>query len=286
MTIGPDHRVGAMSIARIGEIEASFPAATLIPGWTAEAANLGQTPDEAASGQLGLSVHSWLVRSGNRVILVDAGVGNGKTRRQALFNGLSTPFLTRLAEAGVAPIDVTDILLTHLHTDHVGWLTTLRDGRWIPTFSNARTLMPKAGWDWFVTGEGRTQPNRDMVLDSVLPVVEAGQVAFVPPEGGEALAGFRYHPTPGHSLDHMSIILESAGERAIFAGDVLHHPVQVARPELNSMFCADPAQARRSRLWALGTAAQDGLTWFSSHCPAPSVGVIRASTEGYRWEGI
>ncbi len=275
MTIDRHHAIGEATVTRVAEITAALPAATLFPGWAGQ---------EAASHTLEISVHSWLVRHRDRVILVDTGVGNGKARGSAMFNDLHTPFLDRLAAAGVVPAEVTDVLLTHLHTDHVGWNTVEHDGRWVPTFPNARTVLPRAGYDWFATGPGRDAPNRDMFLDSVVPVVEAGNVLFVPPEGGEVLDGWSYHPTPGHSVDHMSIILQSAGARAMFAGDVMHHPVQVAHPELSSMFCADPARGRLSREWALNEAAKDGMPWFSSHNCAPSAGrVDLAEGGGYRW---
>ncbi len=275
MNTAQSHGIGDATVVGITEITAALPAATLYPGWTGR---------EAATDTLEISVHSWLVRDRGRVILVDAGVGNGKSRSFPMFNDLHTPFLERLAAAGVRPADVTHVLLTHLHTDHVGWNTVLRDGRWVPTFPNARTILPRAGWDWFTTGPGRDKPNRDMFADSVVPVVEAGNVQFVPPDGGAVLDGWRYHPTPGHSVDHMSIILHSAGARAFFAGDVVHHPVQVAHPELSSMFCADPARGRQSRDWALAEAAKDGMTWFSSHACAPSAGRIEPVADGgYRW---
>lgn len=197
------------------------------------------------------------MKTGRHTVLVDTGIGNGKLRASRSFDRLDTPWLARLAAAGVAPGDVTDVLLTHLHTDHVGWNTRrAADGRWVPTFPNACYVFPRAGRDLFEGPGGWARPNFDMYADSVLPVIEAGQADLVGAEGGEVLDGFVYHPTPGHSPDHMSIAFRSAGEGALFAGDVVHHPVQVRRPSWNSVFCADAAQARASRLWGLDHASE------------------------------
>ncbi|UIN36846.1 MBL fold metallo-hydrolase [Methylobacterium oryzae] len=280
------YRVGDASVTKIPEIIADFPAGKLLPGY--EPAALPPHRDGSRTlggdgGHLPLSIHSWLVRVGAMTVLVDSGVGNGKHRASTLFDRLDTPWLDRLAAAGARPDDVTHVLLTHLHTDHVGWNTVPGPDGWVPTFPNARTLMPRLGYELFTAPGGRSRPNHDMFADSVLPVVEAGLAEFVPPEGGEVLSGFTYLPTPGHSRDHMSIIFRAEGREALFAGDVLHHPVQVARPDLSSMFCEAPEEARRSRGRMLDLAAERGLTWFSSHCAGSSAGTVTRDGERFAW---
>ncbi|ACL62444.1 beta-lactamase domain protein (plasmid) [Methylobacterium nodulans ORS 2060] len=280
------YRIGHATVTRISEITAEFPAGKLLPDYDPALERpdpVGSSPVDAAGGQLTVSVHSWLVRIGGLTVLVDAGIGNGKTRASKLFDHLDTPWLDRLATAGARPEDVTHVLLTHLHTDHVGWNTVPGDGGWVPTFPNARTLMPHRGYELFMSPEGRARPNHDMFADSVLPVVAAGRTEFVPPEGGESLADFTYVPTPGHSPDHMSILLRSDGREALFAGDVLHHPVQVARPDWCSMFCEAPEEARRSRLRMLDLAAERRLIWFSSHCAGTSAGTVARNGERFTW---
>ena len=280
------YRIGDASVTRIPEITADFPAGKLLPGYEPAApppVRDGYRPPAGDGGHLPLSIHSWLVRTGAMTVLVDAGVGNGKHRASTLFDGLDTPWLDRLAAAGARPEDVTHVLLTHLHTDHVGWNTVPGPGGWVPTFPNARTLMPRLGYDLFTEPAGRSRPNHDMFADSVLPVVEAGLAEFVPPEGGELVPGFTYLPTPGHSPDHMSILFRAEGQEALFAGDVLHHPVQVASPDLSSMFCETPEEARRSRVRMLDLAAERGLTWFSSHCAEPSTGTVTRDGQAYVW---
>jgi glyoxylase-like metal-dependent hydrolase (beta-lactamase superfamily II) len=289
MDVPATYRVGDAAVTRILDQNMTFPAAALLPDFDPASVAADQAwlvPDhmDAPREHLTVSAHSWLVRTGPYTVLVDTGIGNAKTRASPRFNQLDTPFLARLAAAGVEPEDVTHVLLTHIHTDHVGWNTRLQSGRWVPTFPNARYLVPRLGHDYFSARDGRTKSNYDMYADSVLPVIEAGQAEMIGPEGGEVLDGFTYHPTPGHSVDHMSILLRSNGEHALFAGDVLHHPVQVRRPDWNSVFCASPEQARLSRRWVLDQASGRQGLLFSSHFAGTSAGSVRREGSFYRWQ--
>jgi glyoxylase-like metal-dependent hydrolase (beta-lactamase superfamily II) len=190
--------IGSASVIKIPELEIAFPASTLLPDYDpGQALPLdGSRADDPGSQQLTVSIHSWLVRVGGQTVLVDAGVGNGKARAAKAFDQLDTPWLDRLAAAGVRPGDVTHVLLTHLHTDHVGWNTVPEPGGWRPTFPNARTLLPQRGYELFTAPDNRSRPNYDMFADSVLPVVQAGRVELVPSEVCEALPGFKFLPTP------------------------------------------------------------------------------------------
>ncbi len=273
------YRIGRAVVTKVHELSLAFPAAKLLPDW-------GAGGEAGRDAPLALDVHSWLVRVDGLTVLVDAGVGNGKRRATAAFDGLDTPWLARLAATGARPEDVTHVLLTHLHTDHVGWNTMPGQGGWVPTFPNAVTVMPRLGYEFFNSPQGRARPNHDMFADSVVPVVEAGRVSFVGPGEGEPLPGFTVIPTPGHSLDHTSILLRSDGCEALFAGDVLHHPDQVAHPDLCSMFCEHPDEARRSRRRMLDLAADSGLIWFSSHCADTSAGHIRRTVDGFDWSFV
>jgi glyoxylase-like metal-dependent hydrolase (beta-lactamase superfamily II) len=175
----------------------------------------GEHIDESEENFL-LSIHTWVVRHGGRTILVDTASGNHKDRPfSPIFHQLNTPYLERLEAAGVRPEDVDVVLLTHLHVDHVGWNTRLDGGRWVPTFPNARYVLPSVEREFFATAAGQ---KRLMVFeDSVLPVIEADLADEIGPEGGEYLPGIVFHPTPGHCVGHMSIELTSAGETALFS---------------------------------------------------------------------
>ncbi|WP_460909338.1 MBL fold metallo-hydrolase [Paraburkholderia jirisanensis] len=229
-----------------------------------------------------LSIHTWVVRHEGRTILVDTASGNHKNRPfSALFHQLDTPYLARLEAAGVRPEEVDLVLLTHLHVDHVGWNTRLEEGRWVPTFPNARYVLPTAEREFFDTPAGE---KRLMVFeDSVLPVINAGLVDEIGVGGGEYLPGIVFHPTPGHCVGHMSIEVTSAGETALFTGDVWHHPLQVYQPGWSSVFCADKERANVSRRWVLERAARTGATVFTPHFAGSSAGTVQADADGFRW---
>jgi len=283
------YRVGDSTVMRVFEkLIPSFAPSALFPGWEDEK-HAQQLPSVCWDGQhqsLALSTHGWLVRTPHHNVLIDAGIGNGKARKSPMFDRLNEPFLERLAAGGVKPEQIDYVLLTHLHTDHVGWNTVLRDGRWEPTFPNAKYVFSKVEDALFSGPGGRERPNYAIYEDSVLPVIESGQAMMIDGGGGEFVDGFFFHPTPGHSPDHLSISLDSGGAKALFAGDVIHLPVQVGFPELSSCFSADPERGHRSRLWALEYAAKNSALFFSSHCPGTSVGCIERNGARFGWRFV
>ena len=237
---------------------------------------------DAAGEHAIISIHTWVVEWAGQTILIDTGIGNHKDRPfSPMFHRLDTPFLHRLEAAGVRPDDVGHVLLTHLHADHVGWNTRLVEGGWLPTFKNARYVMPQDEVDYFATPASISR--RVVFDDSVAPVIAAGQAVMVGAEGGDYLEGFHFYPTPGHSAGHMSIALVSRGETAIFTGDVMHSPAQVYRPDWNSVFCAEQERARASRRWLLEFAATHAATVFTAHFPQTSAGRIQRTAEGFAW---
>jgi glyoxylase-like metal-dependent hydrolase (beta-lactamase superfamily II) len=271
----------------------SFSPARLLPEWREDHRKLLErmpgttTPD---GRHLLLGVHSWVVWHGGKTIIVDTGVGNDKVRPFApYFDHLKTPFLARLRHIGVLPEEVDYVLHTHLHVDHVGWNTMLVGGRWTPTFPNARHVFSAREYAWFTDPANLTERNRtsfQVQADSVTPIVEAGLADIIDVTGEEVIPGFSFHPTPGHSVDHASIVLESAGVRALFPGDLMHHPVEVLAPELLTVFDPDPERTLLSRRWMLDFAADSEAIVFSSHFPATSAGRIVRSGNGYEWRFV
>lgn len=234
-----------------------------------------------------LSIHSWIVQTDRHTILIDTGVGSGKSRPlNPIFDQLDTPYLERLAAAGVQPGDVDFVLITHLHIDHVGWNTLRHGDRWVPAFPNARYIFSEAEYRFYADEENVKTPSAGVFADSVQPIVDAGQAVLINAADRLPVEGFSFHSSKGHSFDHVSISLTSGGERALFSGDVMHHPVQVARPEWNSVFCEFEGDAQTSRLWALNYAADHRATFFSSHFPGSSVGVVERDDTGFVWTPV
>ncbi len=291
MTSSQFYSVGDARVAHVADcVLEGFTLQRLLPDWAAADAGSAEQEREGGDSQAGavvLSVHSWVIWHQGKTILVDTGAGNDKPRPYApYFDHLRTPYLARLTALGVAPEDVDYVLHTHLHVDHVGWNTRLVDGRWQPTFPKARHIFSAKEYDYFTDTANLTERHRtsfQVQTDSVTPIVEAGQADMIAIVGDEVLPGFSFHATPGHSVDHASIVLASQGDKALFAGDVLHHPVQVRQPELTSIFDPDPERALASRLWALAFAADQDALWFSSHFAAPSSGHVTRVADGYAW---
>ena len=130
---------------------------------------------------------------------------------------------------------------------------------------------------------GPERPNYAAYEDSVQAIIESGQAVLINGGGGEFMDGFFFRPTPGHSPDHLSISLSSQGENALFAGDIIHLPIQIDYPELSSCFGADPERGRLSRLWALEYTVANNALFFSSHCPGSSAGRVKRNSGQFQW---
>jgi glyoxylase-like metal-dependent hydrolase (beta-lactamase superfamily II) len=302
------YRVGDATVTRIPDLALDTEAGFLYPDLPNDPTAVQQTrtlwPDsvDPATDLLRQSIHSWLVRTPTRVILIDASIGNDKDR--PLFppvNHLHGPFLDLLKSAGVHPDEVDYVLHTHLHVDHVGWNTKKVGGRWVPTFPHAQhvfsgreraylaAVSAADGSDAKVRAEANLGPvahppqpegHKEIYEDSVRPVIESGQAREIVVDGTEAAEGFFFLPSPGHSIDHASIRFISQGQPALFWGDVMHHPLQLVRPDWNSLFCEFPDAATKSRRWAMNHAAETNALVFTTHFGESSVG--RVSHEGGR----
>ncbi len=288
------YRIGEVTVTRIDEMRLNTSAPSfLYPDWTpAEQASneywLTPANMEAGSKNLVQSIHSWLVRTPQHTILIDTGAGNAKARpRNPIFNNLATPYLQRLASAGVRPEDVDYVLHTHLHVDHVGWNTQFIHGRWIPTFPNARHVFSQSEEDYYSSTESHNEvniPSFGVFEDSVAPIIASGQAERISHEGGAFLDNFVFCPTKGHSIGHMSIELHSRGQSALFTGDVMNHPLQVAHPDWNTVFCEWQDEARISRRRVLEKGAEQHLLLFTSHFAQTSAGYVSRQGDRFVWQ--
>lgn len=291
--MGNTQKIGNVTIDRVEEQQLrQVPPEWLFPkfaeaGFEEARGRLTSADLEEGGQQLVLSIHTWVVRTPNHLILVDTGSGNDKERpRNPSFHHQAIPFLERLAEAGVKPEEVDYVINTHLHVDHSGWNTVLRDGKWVPTFPNARYLFPRKEQQYWSSEAIRddTAHTEFVYHDSILPIIEAGLVDYIEPEGGAFLDVFEFVPTPGHSTGHISIKINSAGEQAVIAGDLMHHPTQVYRPEWNTVFCEFAEDAIASRQKMLEFCAESGARYFSIHFPGSGCGHISRDGQGFSWK--
>jgi len=163
------------------------------------------------------------------------------------------------------------VLCTHLHVDHVGWNTMRVDGRWVPTFPNARYLFGRSEWEhWSRELPG---PDRDARDDSVRPVLDSGLADLV--ATNHRITGeVSLQPTPGHTPGHVSVCIASRGEAAVITGDLMHHPVQCAEPDWANRFDVDPHAARRTRRAFLERCSNRPVLVLGTHFATPTGGHI------------
>jgi len=283
--------VGPFRIDRLVEFEGPFRAAThLFPLATdgeVLATASAQDPRffDRDRGLLVMAFHALLVRTPTHTILIDTCLGNDKPRPLVPeWNQRSGRFLRDLAALGVRPQDVDVVLCTHLHADHVGWNTQLIDGRWVPTFPAARHLFARSEIEHLrarVAREGALV-HHGIWDDSVLPVLKAGLAELVADEVHEVVPGVSLHPAPGHTPGCMMVRLDDGRQVAWLIGDVIHHPMQVDRPDWYSRFCEDPIAACASRQRLLEEIGDSPALLIPAHFPTPTCVRIHRDPRGYR----
>ena len=271
-------QVGRVKITRIVEMDLPVPA-TAIPQATPEA--LRRSPwlyphfvseDDAT---LNLSIHALLVEAPGLKLVVDTCIGNDRPREITGGEPLATPFLQHLAQVGWPRDGVDVVVCTHLHTDHVGWNTMLEVGKWAPTFPRARYLIGRREYEFWSACDDDEQ--QAMLGDSIRPVVEAGLVELV--ELDHVISPqVRLTPSIGHTPGHVSVVIESEGERAVITGDMAHHPCQLAHPDW-SLGDDDPKVAALTRARLFAEWADQPTLVIGTHFAAPTAGrVVRDGT--------
>ena len=277
-------RVGAVTVTKIVELEVTGGSRFILPQATYEAVLpiSWLQPDFADErGRLKMSIHALVVETPNRRIIVDTCLGNDKeNRRIPTWNKLQTSFLADLAAAGYARETIDTVVCTHLHVDHVGWNTILVDGRWIPTFPNARYLIGRVEYAHW-TGQSEREDMTAVLADSVAPIRDAGLVD--PVETDHRICDeITLVPTIGHTPGHVSVRIASAGETALITGDFMHHPCQIARPEWSSTADSDPVAARRTREAMLAGLAGTPTLVIGTHFAGRTAGRIVRDGEAFR----
>jgi glyoxylase-like metal-dependent hydrolase (beta-lactamase superfamily II) len=276
-------QVGAVRVTRVVESRGASPPSFFFADVTPERvrSHAALRPHFAhADGRLFASIHCFVVESEGRTIVVDTCVGNDKPRQTAMWNLLHGPFLDDFAEAGFSMERVDAVLCTHMHTDHVGWNTRLVDGRWRPTFPNARYLFGRAEHaHWVAAGDA---DERQVLADSVQPILDAGLADWV--ESDHAVTGeVRLEPTPGHTPGHVSVRIRSAGAEAVITGDLMHHPIQCCEPRIAARFDVDPEAALATRMRFLREQAGRDVLVLGTHFASPTGGRIVADGDAWRF---
>ncbi len=279
-------RVGDVEIARIVEVYGFEDDITmLLPDATPQfVQQFGwlrphfATPD----GRMIISFQCFVLRSMGRTVMIDTCIGNDRKREYDVFCNLQNTFLEDLSTAGFPAERVTDVLCTHLHFDHVGWNTRLVDGRWVPTFPQARYLFGRREWrHWKHLRDTGGYHHMDHLVDSIDPILAAGLECFIDPDF-RLTDEVSVFPTPGHTPGHVSVLIESRGERAVITGDLMHSPIQIAIPATEGNFDMDKPLAARTRSDFVQRFCDSGTLIIGSHFAEPTAG--RIVKDGAAWK--
>ena len=227
---------------------------------------------DAESGKMRITYQTFVVKTPHHTILVDTCTGEDKGY-PAPMDFDKTPWLNGLKAAGLSFADIDYVFCTHLHIDHCGWNTILRDGRWVPTFPNAKYIFARKEYLAWEAAEKAGDPRGNVFRMNCLPIVEAGQALLVDDDYMlDDLVSLT--PTPGHSPHHCCINIFSKGQRAVVTGDMMHHALQCREPDWSTIFCTDPKQAATSRRSFLASVADTDTIILPIHFPAPTAGRI------------
>lgn len=237
---------------------------------------------DGAAGRLVFTIQSFLVVTPERVVLVDACVGDGKRRHRPEFDLQSTGWASRFLATGLAESDVSTVIFTHLHVDHVGWAARWDGAAWVPMFPNARHCVTEPELRYWTGPGGAAAMARtgEYLADTVRPLEAHGLLDLVDP-GAAFGPHVRLVPAPGHTPGNSVVRVTGSGGELLILGDTVHHPVQLARPSLNTRYCVHPEQAARTRGRLLRQAAADGTPVLPAHFPYPSAGRTVPDGAGY-----
>lgn len=214
------------------------------------------------------------------VVLVDTAMGPGPHDPGDVPGRL----LEELAANGVDPGQVTSVVTTHPHGDHVGWNVSYDGDTPRATFPNARYMIARADWDHWTSAE--VAPNVPAIGRSVQPLEGLGVLHLV--DGVEEIApGVSTVPANGHTPGHQCVLIESGGESGVIVGDLFHNVAQVTETEWCPSFDWNQDMARASRRDILGRAAGGGWTVFAGHLRiGDNIGMVTGSGDRFTWQSV
>ncbi|MGH1488429.1 MAG: MBL fold metallo-hydrolase [Acidimicrobiales bacterium] len=276
-------RIGDVDVVRVEENILGLPTKVLVPDITAEQIEAQREwvapyfdPPQDETLMLRLSLHSFVVRSAGKTIVVDTCVGPDPERS---LEGDPT-FGDRLdatIDGGLAAVDV--VVCTHLHFDHVGWNTVTVDGKVVPTFPNARYLVTRPEIeemerdDHMAVKEPSIQPLADAGVLDVIDIdagVSGGDVAFRITDEVSLIS------TPGHTPGHVSVLIESGAASGLITGDAFHSPIQFAYPTLAAWrFDSDSEQSTATRTAMIERFVDSETLVLGTHFAPPTAGRLR-----------
>lgn len=258
-------RIGQLQATALRDGELAFSAMDKEASPWSDAAEVSSLLDASGQtdGQVHLSIQPLLVRTGDRVVLIDAGAGGQM--------GTEGKLLASLRAAGVEPGQVTDVLISHSHGDHIGGLAGANGGL---AFPNAVIRMTAAEWADLQANPGSAGP----LIEAMKPKLQT----FEP--GAEVAPGVTAVALDGHTPGHTGYEIVSGADRLLYIGDAMHSSlISVQRPELINGWDSDSAAAIRTRQGLLARGASENLRIYGVHFPFPGIGRFQRRDDGFIW---
>lgn len=232
----------------------------------------------ADDGRWRFHVHVYVVRAQGRTFLLDTGIGPDSAPAHT-WTGIAGCLPAELVDAGVDPLAVELVLISHVHDDHLGWNVT---DATTPTFPNARYVINRA--DWELMADATDEEDREIFAAVLEPLQRAG-VIDLSENTFEVTPELRLEHAPGHTPGHQVLAIDSTGERAVLSADLVNHPVQLLQPGLASASDMDPGRADATRTTWLERIELEDRIVAPAHFAEPFGTIVREGDER-RWEPV
>ena len=289
-------QIGDISINKILDGIERFPVLNAFPDIDIDIFNPNKewisSFSEFPNQMLLLSMHSYLIQTPSMNILVDTCIGNDKEREGqgpiyksnesilSHWNKRSSEYLNNFKYFGIKPEDIDIVMCTHLHADHVGWNTKLINGKWVPTFPNAKYLFSELELE-IMQKESKNPFDEYLSLvyqDSISPILKSGQASMIV-DSTDLGKGINLIKTPGHSPDHYCIEVVGGNRKALLTGDILHNPIQVTCPSMSTVFCHDQIQSNETRIKLVDELTDSNTIILAAHFADTSAGIIQSTDD-------
>ncbi len=236
-------------------------------------------------GQFQPDLGCFVVRSPDGVVLIDAGIGPGPVSYLGDARGT---LRESFGELGLGFDDVSAVIFTHLHFDHVGWASIPdASGTMRPSFPNARYFVGETEWAFWDRGPANVMPHHIDAFARVVRPVEAAGLLTVVPDGTSPIEGFAYRRLPGNTPGHQGVLATSGGHRCLFCADICHCPAQIPELSWSHRSDVDAKSGRATRQEVFSELVDTDTLLAFGHFPrGADLGHVTRRGDGFAWQPL